>query len=98
MQELYFTYAKRLGDTSMESPSTGGQIHTGLGKICDFRQITDYTSKTVHDRHKVSIKHEQKVVYGLCLMVTLPMTMGDHSHPKSPLFHVFQLPSYLWNG
>ena len=42
------------------------QMQVGWVKIGDFRQITDdYISKTVKDRHRVSIKVEQEVVCAL---------------------------------
>ena len=36
----------------------GRQMQVGWVKIGDFRQITGYISKTVEDRHIVSIKVE----------------------------------------
>ena len=39
-------------------PLRGRQMHVGWVKIADFRQITGYISKTVKDRHLVSIKVE----------------------------------------
>jgi len=37
-------------------------MQVGWVKIGDFRQITGYVSKTVQDRHIISIKVEQEVV------------------------------------
>ena len=37
-------------------PLRGCRMHVGWVKIGDFRQITGYISKTVKDRHIVSIK------------------------------------------
>jgi len=39
-------------------PLRGRQMQVGWVKIGDFRQITSYISKTVKDRHIVSIKVE----------------------------------------
>ena len=39
-------------------PLRGCQMQVGWVKIVDFRQITGYISKTVKDRHMVSIKVE----------------------------------------
>jgi len=46
-------------------PLRGRQMQVGCVKIGDFRQITGYMSKTVKDRHIVSIKVEWEVVYAL---------------------------------
>jgi len=40
-------------------------MQVGWVKIGDFRQITGYISKTVQDRHVVSIKVEYDVVCAL---------------------------------
>jgi len=40
----------------------GCQTQVGWVKIGDFRQITGYITKTVQDRHIVSIKVEKEVV------------------------------------
>jgi len=40
-------------------------MQVGWVKISDFRQINGYISKTVKDRHIVSIKVEQEVVCAL---------------------------------
>jgi len=29
-------------------------------------------------------------------MVTLPVSLNDPNYPKSPIFYVLRLPSYLW--
>ena len=42
-------------------PLRGRQMQVGWAKIVDFRQITGYISKTVQDRHIVSIKVEYTV-------------------------------------
>ena len=39
-------------------PLRGRQVQVGWVKIGDFRQITGYISKTVQDRHMVTIKVE----------------------------------------
>ena len=46
-------------------PLRGRRMQVGWVKIGDFRQITGYISKTVKDRHMVSIKVEQEVVCAL---------------------------------
>jgi len=64
----------------MESPLISASNAHGAGKICDFRQIIHYISKTVQDR-----KMNRKL-YALCRMVTLPMTLSDlttRNHPYS---------------
>ena len=43
----------------------GRKMQVGWVKIGDFQQITGYISKTVKDRHRVSIKVEQEVVCAL---------------------------------
>ena len=53
-------------------PLRGHQMQVGWVKIGDVRQITGYISKTVKDRHIVSIKVE----YALYRMVELPMTLS----------------------
>ena len=57
-QEVYFSVAKdrleiRPGSSPTRAPNAGAVV-----KIGDFRQITGYISKTVQDRHIVSIKVE----------------------------------------
>jgi len=42
----------------LDHPLRGHQMQVGWVKIGDFRQITGYISKTVQDRHIVSIKVE----------------------------------------
>jgi len=64
-------------------------MQVGWVKIGDFRQITGYISKTVKDKHIVSIKVEQEVVCALsnggiardleCLLIT----------PNHPIFYIF---------
>ena len=41
------------------------QMQTGWVKIDDFRQIADYISKTVQERHTVSIKIDLEVICAL---------------------------------
>ena len=53
-----FSDAKDLREIRPESPPTGAPNAGGVIKIGDFRQITGYVSKTVQDRHTVSIKVE----------------------------------------
>ena len=50
-----------------DHPLRGRQMQVGWVKIGDFRQITGYRpmSKTVHDRHIVSIKVEWEVLCAL---------------------------------
>ena len=56
VQGLYFSEAKDLRE--IRPGSRGLQMQVGWVKIVDFRQITGYISKTVQDRHMVSIKVE----------------------------------------
>jgi len=69
-------------------PLRGRQMQVGWVKISDFWQITSYISKTVKDRHIVSIKVNRKS-YALYRMVALPMTL---SAPKPPHFLYFAPP------
>jgi len=62
------------------------QIYVVQLKLESF-DITRYTSKTVQDRHIVTVKSEQKVVYTLYRMMSLPMTLSDLNHSKSPRFY-----------
>ena len=55
-------------------PLRGRRMRLGLVKIGDFWPITGYISKTVKDRHIVSIKSNRKS-YALYRMVALPMTL-----------------------
>jgi len=57
-QELYLSEAKDLREIRPGSPPTRAPNAGGVVKIGDFRQITGYISKTVQDRHIVSIKVE----------------------------------------
>jgi len=53
-----------------------------VGTICNFRQISQYNSKTVQDRETVCTKVNTNS-YAFYCTVTLPMTSPDHNHPKS---------------
>jgi len=55
---LSFSGAKDLREIRPGSPPTRAPNAGGVVKIGDFRQITGYISKTVKDRHIVSIKVE----------------------------------------
>jgi len=57
-QGLYFSDAKDLREIRPGSPPTRRQTQVGWFKIGDFQQITGYISRTVQDRHIVSIKVE----------------------------------------
>jgi len=57
-QGVSFSDAKDLGEIRPGSPPTRAPNAGGVVKIGDFRQITGYISKTVKDRHIVSIKVE----------------------------------------
>jgi len=57
-QGHWFSEAKDLREIRLGSPPTGAPNAGGVVKIDDFRQITGYISKTVKDRHIVSIKVE----------------------------------------
>ena len=48
-----------------DHPLWGRQMQVGSDKIRHFQQKTRYNSKTVQDRHIVSIKVEYEVVCGL---------------------------------
>ena len=67
-------------------------------KIGDFRQITGYISKTVKDRHIVSIKVEYQVVCALsngdiAVDLECPLTTPNH-----PIFCILHRHSQLRNG
>jgi len=47
-----------LGEISMGSSPTGAPNTCGVGKICGFRQINRFVSKTVQERRVVSTKCE----------------------------------------
>ena len=64
-QGLQFSDAKDLREIRPRSPPTRALNAGEVVKIGDFRQITFYISKTVKDRHIVSIKVEQEVVCAL---------------------------------
>jgi len=55
-------------------------MQVGWVKIGDFRQITDYISKMVQDRHVVSIKVQQKVV---CTPGMLGLGLGLALRPEN---------------
>ena len=57
-QVVLFSDAKDLREIRPRSPPTRAPNAGGVVKIGDFRQITGYISKTVKDRHIVSIKVE----------------------------------------
>jgi len=57
-QGLRFSDAKDLREIRPGSPPTKALNAVGVVKIGDFRQITGYISKSVKDRHIVSIKVE----------------------------------------
>jgi len=68
----------RPGSPPTRAPNAGGWV-----KIGDFRQITGYISKTVKDRHIVSIKVEQEVVRalsygGIAHDLECPLTTPNH--------------------
>jgi len=56
--ETLVFYAKDLREIRPGSPPTRAPNAGAVVKIGDFRQITGYISKTVKDRHTVSIKVE----------------------------------------
>ena len=51
-------WRQSLREIRLGSPPTGAPNAGGVVKIGDFRQMTGYISKTVKDRHIVSIKVE----------------------------------------
>ena len=57
-QGLWFSDAKDLREIRPGSPPTRAPNAGGVVKIGDFRRIAGYISKTVQDRHIVSIKVE----------------------------------------
>jgi len=57
-QGVKFSVAEDLREIRPGSPPTRAPNAGGVVKIGDFRQIAGYISKTVKDRHIVSIKVE----------------------------------------
>ena len=73
-------------------------MQVGWVKIVDFRQIYGYISKTVKDRHIVSIEVEQEVVCALsngdiAVDLECPLTT-----PNYPIFCILRRHSQLRNG
>ena len=56
-ETLVFGCQRSPRNSTGTNPCGGAKCRWGV-KICDFRQITGYISKTVKDRHIVSIKVE----------------------------------------
>ena len=67
-------------------------MQVGWVKIGNFRQITGYISKTVKDRHIVSIKVEWEVVCALSNDSIAQDLECPPNHPKPPHFLHFALP------
>jgi len=79
-------------------PLRGRPMQVGWVKIGDFRRITGFISKTVQDRHIVSIKVEQEVVCSLsnadiAVDLECPLTTPNH-----PIFCISHRHSQLRNG
>ena len=63
-------------------------------KICDFRKISGYISKTEKDRHIVSIKVECDLSNGdIAVDLECPLTTPNH-----PIFCILHRHSQLRNG
>ena len=97
-QGLQFSDAKDLreirpGSPPMRAPNAGGVV-----KIGDFRQITGYISKTVKDRHIVSIKVEQEVVCALSNGGIAHDLECSLTTPNHPIFCILHHHSQLRNG
>jgi len=56
--ESSFLLPKITAKFEWDHPLRKGQLQVGWVKICHFRRKTHYNSKTVQDRHTVSIKVE----------------------------------------
>jgi len=69
-----------LSETPMESSLTGAPYTHGVGKICDFSQITRYILETIQE-----MNGEYEVV---CAVSNddIVDTLNCPSHPKSPTF------------
>ena len=79
-------------------PLRGHQMQMGWVKMGDFPQITGYISKTVQDRHMVSIKVEQEVVCvlqngGIADDLECPLTASNY-----PIFCILHRHSQRRNG
>jgi len=57
-------------------------MQVGWVKVGDVRQITGYISKTIQDRRTVFLLKSNRKSYALYRMVTLRMTLSDHSVPQ----------------
>jgi len=87
-QKLLFSDAKDLREIRPGTPPTRASNAGGVVRIGDFPQITGYISKTVKDRHIVSIKVEQEVICAL----SNGGTAHDLECPLTPHFLHFALP------
>ena len=79
-------------------PLRGRRMQVGWVKIGDFRRITGFISKTVQDRHILSIKVESEVVCALSNVdiaddLECPLTTPNH-----PIFCISHRHSQLRNG
>ena len=97
-QRLQFSDAKDLSEIRPGSPLRGRQMQVGWIKIGEFRQIAGYISKTVKDRHIVSMKVEQEVVCALsnCSIAVDPEC--PLTAPNYPIFCILHRHSQRRNG
>jgi len=75
----------------------GRQMQAGWVKISDFRQIAGYISKTVQDRHMVSIKVEQQVIFALSNGDIADDCEWPLSAPNYPYLYILHRFLYLHN-
>ena len=73
-------------------------MQVGWVKIGDFPQISGYISKTVKDRHIVSIKVEQEVVCALSNDDIAVDLEGPLTTPNHTIFCISHRHSQLRNG
>jgi len=79
-------------------PLRGHQMQVGWVKIGDFRHITGYISKTVQDRHMVSIKFEYEVVCALSNGDIADDLECPLNAPNYPIFCILHRHSQRRNG
>jgi len=65
--------------------NSSGDTHSGVPNTRGVCKKFNYILKMVQDSHVLSIKKVNRKSYVLYQMVTLPMTLSDPNHPKSPI-------------
>jgi len=89
-----FLMPKIMAKFEQDHPLQGRQMQVGWVRIRHFRRKMRYNSKTLQDRHIVSIKLNRKL-YALYQMAMFPMTLVTPNPPNNPNFCIFRRLSYL---